>query len=206
MGVEPVQSPRVGAHHAELLYTGSRGKRVDTMGTASSPLREGWCSFWGLARCRRHGSMTSTRSPTSTSWRCRRRSGVPQHRVGRAGLDEPSAIGIMKFSAWFWFLGIWLIVVLPPIAHWAFSPAGRPFRAGPLDFAGGTVVHINAGIAALAVVLVIGRRRGWPQHPMPPHSLPLTLLGTGILVVRLVRLQRPARPRRPASPLPATAR
>jgi ammonium transporter, Amt family len=62
-----------------------------------------------------------------------------------------------------------------------FSPAGWLFRRGALDFAGGTVVHINAGIAALAAVLVIGRRRGWPQHPMPPHSLPLTLLGTGIL-------------------------
>jgi Amt family ammonium transporter len=87
----------------------------------------------------------------------------------------------MKFSAWFWFLGIWIVVVYAPIAHWVFSPAGWLFRRGALDFAGGTVVHINAGIAALAVVLVIGRRRGWPQHPMPPHSLPLTLLGTGIL-------------------------
>ena len=68
-----------------------------------------------------------------------------------------------------------------PVAHWVFSPAGWLFRRGALDFAGGTVVHINAGIAALAAVLVIGRRRGWPQHPLPPHSLPLTLLGTGIL-------------------------
>ena len=87
----------------------------------------------------------------------------------------------MKFSAWFWFLGIWLIVVYAPIAHWVFSPAGWLFRRGALDFAGGTVVHINAGIAALAVVLVIGRRRGWPQHPMPPHMLPWTLLGAGVL-------------------------
>jgi Amt family ammonium transporter len=87
----------------------------------------------------------------------------------------------MKFSAWFWFLGIWLIVVYAPVAHWVFSPAGWLFRRGALDFAGGTVVHINAGIAALAVVLVIGRRRGWPQHPMPPHMLPWTLLGAGVL-------------------------
>jgi Amt family ammonium transporter len=87
----------------------------------------------------------------------------------------------MKFSAWFWFLGIWLILVYAPIAHWVFSPAGWLFRRGALDFAGGTVVHINAGVAALAVVLVLGRRRGWPGHPTPPHSLPLTLLGTGIL-------------------------
>jgi len=87
----------------------------------------------------------------------------------------------MKFSAWFWFLGIWLVVVYAPVAHWVFSPAGWLFRRGALDFAGGTVVHINAGIAALVAVIVIGRRRGWPQHPMPPHMLPWTLLGAGVL-------------------------
>jgi ammonium transporter, Amt family len=87
----------------------------------------------------------------------------------------------MKFSAWVWFVGLWALVVYTPIAHWVFSPAGWLFRRGALDFAGGTVVHINAGIAALVAVLVIGRRRGWPNHPTPPHSLPLTLLGTGIL-------------------------
>jgi Amt family ammonium transporter len=87
----------------------------------------------------------------------------------------------LKFSAWAWFLGLWVVLVYSPVAHWVFSPAGWLFRRGALDFAGGTVVHINAGIAALAVVLVIGRRRGWPRHPMPPHSLPFTLLGTGIL-------------------------
>jgi Amt family ammonium transporter len=87
----------------------------------------------------------------------------------------------MKFSAWFWFLGLWALLVYTPIAHWVFSPAGWLFRRGALDFAGGTVVHVNAGIAALAVVLVIGKRKGWPGHPAIPHSLPLTLLGTGIL-------------------------
>jgi Amt family ammonium transporter len=87
----------------------------------------------------------------------------------------------MRFSAWVWFLGLWLLFVYSPIAHWVFAPAGWLFRRGALDFAGGTVVHINAGIAALAVVLVLGRRRGWPKSPMPPHSLPLTLIGTGIL-------------------------
>jgi Amt family ammonium transporter len=87
----------------------------------------------------------------------------------------------MKFSAWVWFLGLWVVLVYSPVAHWVFSPNGWLFRRGALDFAGGTVVHINAGIAALAVVLVLGRRRGWPRHPMPPHSLPLTLIGTGIL-------------------------
>jgi Amt family ammonium transporter len=87
----------------------------------------------------------------------------------------------MRFSAWVWFLGLWSVLVYSPVAHWVFSPAGWLFERGALDFAGGTVVHINAGIAALAAVLVLGRRRGWPERPMPPHSLPLTLLGTGIL-------------------------
>src|SRR4051794_5743317 len=87
----------------------------------------------------------------------------------------------MRFSAWVWFVGLWALLVYTPVAHWVFSPAGWLFRRGALDFAGGTVVHINAGIAALVAVLVIGRRRGWPGHPWPPHSLPLTLLGTGIL-------------------------
>jgi len=87
----------------------------------------------------------------------------------------------MKFSAWMWFIGFWVLLVYSPIAHWVWSPAGWLFDLGALDFAGGTVVHINAGIAALAVVLVLGRRRGWPGHPMPPHSLPLTLMGAAIL-------------------------
>jgi Amt family ammonium transporter len=87
----------------------------------------------------------------------------------------------MRFGAWVWFLGLWSILVYGPVAHWVFAPEGWLFKRGALDNAGGTVVHINAGIAALAVVFVIGRRRGWPDSPMPPHSLPLTLIGTGIL-------------------------
>jgi ammonium transporter, Amt family len=87
----------------------------------------------------------------------------------------------VRFKAWVWFIGLWLLLVYSPVAHWVFAPEGWLFKEGALDFAGGTVVHINAGIAALAAVLVIGRRRGWPQHPMPPHNLPLTLIGTGIL-------------------------
>jgi Amt family ammonium transporter len=87
----------------------------------------------------------------------------------------------MKFAAWVVFLAVWSVVVYAPVAHWVFSPGGWLFQRGALDFAGGTVVHINAGIAALALILVLGRRRGWPAEAMPPHSLPLTLLGTGIL-------------------------
>jgi len=87
----------------------------------------------------------------------------------------------MKFSGWAVFLGLWSLLVYAPIAHWVFSPAGWLFKRGALDFAGGTVVHINAGIAALAVILVLGKRRGWPNEAMPPHNLPWTLLGAGIL-------------------------
>src|SRR5437868_847986 len=87
----------------------------------------------------------------------------------------------MKFAGWALFLALWSILVYAPVAHWVFSPSGWLFKRGALDFAGGTVVHINAGIAALAAVLLLGRRRGWPGHPMPPHALPFTLIGAGIL-------------------------
>jgi Amt family ammonium transporter len=87
----------------------------------------------------------------------------------------------MKFSAWVIFLALWGVLVYSPVAHWVFSPEGWLFQRGALDFAGGTVVHINAGIAALALAVILGRRRGWPKHPMPPHNLTLTLIGTGIL-------------------------
>lgn len=87
----------------------------------------------------------------------------------------------LKFSAYSIFIGLWLVLVYCPVAHWVFSPNGWLFKRGALDFAGGAVVHINAGIAALVVVKIIGNRRGWRKEPMPPHSLPLTVLGTGIL-------------------------
>jgi Amt family ammonium transporter len=86
----------------------------------------------------------------------------------------------LKFSAYALFIGLWLILVYAPIAHMVFG-GGWIADMGALDFAGGAVVHMNAGAAALAIVLVLGKRRGWPHEPMPPHSLPLTLLGTGIL-------------------------
>ena len=87
----------------------------------------------------------------------------------------------MRFSAWVWFLGLWSILVYSPVAHWVFSPSGWLFKKGALDFAGGTVVHINAGIAALVLTVMLGKRKGWPKRPMPPHNLPLTMIGTGIL-------------------------
>jgi Amt family ammonium transporter len=87
----------------------------------------------------------------------------------------------VRWAAWVWFVPLWVLFVYAPIAHWVFSPEGWLFKRGALDFAGGTVVHINAGIAALAAVLVLGKRKGWPRSPMPPHNLPLTLIGAGIL-------------------------
>jgi Amt family ammonium transporter len=87
----------------------------------------------------------------------------------------------MRFSGFLLFAGLWVLVVYAPLAHWAFSPTGWLAKQGLLDFAGGTVVEIDAGASALALVLVLGARRGWPREAMAPHSLPLTLLGAGIL-------------------------
>ena len=90
----------------------------------------------------------------------------------------------MKFSAMLWFMGIWSLVVYAPIAHMVWSGDGGFFwDMGVLDFAGGTVVHINAGIAGLVAALVLGKRKGWPTTAMPPHSLVLTLVGASMLWV-----------------------
>ncbi|HKA83660.1 MAG TPA: ammonium transporter [Acidimicrobiales bacterium] len=86
----------------------------------------------------------------------------------------------LKFSAYGVFIGLWLVLVYGPIAHMVFA-GGWLADMGALDFAGGAVVHMNAGAAALALVLLIGRRKGYPDTPMQPHNLPLTVLGTGIL-------------------------
>ena len=87
----------------------------------------------------------------------------------------------MKFSAWVLFVGLWSIFVYPVVAHWGFAADGLLFAWGARDFAGGLVVHVNAGIAALALVFALGPRKGFKEEAMRPHSLPLTLLGTGIL-------------------------
>ena len=86
----------------------------------------------------------------------------------------------LKFSAYVVFIGLWLVLVYGPLAHMVFA-GGWLADMGALDFAGGAVVHMNAGAAALAVVLLLGSRKGYPDTPMPPHNLPMTVLGTGIL-------------------------
>jgi Amt family ammonium transporter len=87
----------------------------------------------------------------------------------------------VRFGAFVLFAGVWSVLVYAPLAHWSFSPQGWLAHFGALDFAGGTVVEIDCGAAALALALVVGHRRGWPREVMPPHSLPLTLLGAGLL-------------------------
>jgi Amt family ammonium transporter len=88
----------------------------------------------------------------------------------------------MKFSAMLWFMGIWSIVIYAPITHWVWG-GGWLGAMNILDFAGGTVVHINAGIAGLVSALVLGKRKGYPSTPMPPHNLVLTLIGASMLWV-----------------------
>ena len=93
----------------------------------------------------------------------------------------------MKFSAWAWFVPLWSLLVYVPVTFWIYGGSdedgitGWLADRGSLDFAGGTAIHVNAGIAALAAVLVLGKRKGWPKEGHPPHSMPLVMLGTGIL-------------------------
>jgi len=87
----------------------------------------------------------------------------------------------MKFSAFALFTTVWLLVVYAPLAHWVWAPGGWIRELGALDFAGGTVVHMSSGVAALAAAIVIGRRRGFLREAILPHNLPLTILGAGIL-------------------------
>ncbi len=88
----------------------------------------------------------------------------------------------MKFSALLWFMGLWVTLVYAPICHWVWG-GGWLGNLGVLDFAGGTVVHINAGIAGLAAALVIGKRKGYGHTAMPPHSMVLTIVGASMLWV-----------------------
>ena len=85
----------------------------------------------------------------------------------------------MKFSAWAIFAPVWCLLVFVPVFKWVYG--GFLGDRGSLDFAGGTAIHVNAGIAALVAVLILGRRKGWPSEGHRPHSMPLVMLGTGIL-------------------------
>ncbi|OLF08436.1 ammonia channel protein [Actinophytocola xinjiangensis] len=96
----------------------------------------------------------------------------------------------VRFGAWLLFAALWATVVYFPVAHWVFDFSNEDTghvggwianNLGALDFAGGTAVHINAGAAALALAIVVGKRRGWPKEPMKPHNLPFVMLGAGLL-------------------------
>jgi ammonium transporter, Amt family len=88
----------------------------------------------------------------------------------------------IRFAAVLWFSVLWMIFVYAPVTHWVWG-GGWLAKLGVMDFAGGLVVHVNAGVAAIVAAVVLGKRRGFPQVAMPPHSLPLTACGAGMLWV-----------------------
>jgi ammonium transporter, Amt family len=89
----------------------------------------------------------------------------------------------MSFKGFLLFSILWTTLIYDPLAHWVWGAGGWIHAMGALDFAGGTVVHISSGVAALAGALLVGRRRGYLREPMPPHNLPLTVTGAGLLWV-----------------------
>jgi Amt family ammonium transporter len=86
-----------------------------------------------------------------------------------------------RFGAFLAFVAVWAVVVYAPVAHWVFSPVGWAAELGVQDYAGGTVVQVNAGAAALVIAYLLGRRQGWLSNPMRPHNLPLVMIGAGLL-------------------------
>jgi Amt family ammonium transporter len=97
-----------------------------------------------------------------------------------AALISGAIVERMRFSAYLTFIAIWSVIVYAPLAHWVWG-GGWLGDMGALDFAGGTVVHVNAGVAALVAALVVGKRRDYPSSSLVPHNVPLVLLGSGLL-------------------------
>ena len=95
----------------------------------------------------------------------------------------------IRFSAVMLFSALWLLAVYAPVTHWVWG-GGWLSQMGLLDFAGGTVVHITAGVAALVAAIVLGKRQGFGQMALPPHNLTMTFIGAGIALGWLVWLQR----------------
>ena len=87
----------------------------------------------------------------------------------------------LKFAGYAVVIGLWSVIVYAPVAHWLWSPSGWLAKRGAEDWAGGLVVHASAGSAVLALLLVIGHRRRWPNAATPPHGIPMVVLGAGIL-------------------------
>jgi len=97
-----------------------------------------------------------------------------------AALISGAVVERMRFSAYVAFIVLWAVVVYSPIAHWVWG-GGWLSKLGALDFAGGTVVHANAGVAALIAAIIVGKRRDYPSSSLLPHNVPFTLLGAGLL-------------------------
>jgi len=97
-----------------------------------------------------------------------------------AALISGAIVERMRFSAYVTFITLWALVVYAPVAHWVWG-GGWLSKLGALDFAGGTVVHVNAGAAALVAAIVVGRRADYPSSSLLPHNVPFTLLGAGLL-------------------------
>src|SRR5215216_737058 len=97
-----------------------------------------------------------------------------------AALISGAIVERMRFSMYVLFITLWALLVYSPVAHWVWG-GGWLARWGALDFAGGTVVHVNAAIAALVAAMVVGKRQEYPSNTLLPHSVPLTLLGAGLL-------------------------
>lgn len=87
----------------------------------------------------------------------------------------------MKFAAWMVFVPVWSLLVYSPVVYWIYGPDGWIKNLPAHDFAGGTAIHVNAGAAALALALVVGKRTGWPENRPSPHNIPFVMLGAGIL-------------------------
>ncbi|WP_034386710.1 ammonium transporter [Deinococcus sp. YIM 77859] len=87
----------------------------------------------------------------------------------------------MRFGAFLLFGGLWSLLIYSPLAHWVWSPDGWLFKDGALDFAGGTVIHISAGVSALVAAFLVGPRLGYPRAAHVPHNVPFVLLGAGLL-------------------------
>lgn len=100
-----------------------------------------------------------------------------------AALIVGSFVERMRFSAMLWFIALWSLFVYAPIAHWVWEPGGWLARLGALDFAGGSVVHVNAGVSGLVCAYILGRRAGYGREPFEPYSLALTMTGAGLLWV-----------------------
>src|SRR6476469_4618960 len=97
-----------------------------------------------------------------------------------AALISGAIVERMRFSAYVVFITLWSVVVYAPLAHWVWG-GGFLAKMGALDFAGGTVVHVNAGVAALVTAMAVGRRRDYKSKALVPHNVPFTLLGAGLL-------------------------